>query len=232
MYQLPFLPKLDAYGRNIGGFLFAVSGDQLLFSQLDSDVKWPSHDASFPASYDSRTVPRKLLTGARPTKILYMKRLRRVLVSTMEAKEERPPPNGYRVLHSTIKLLRIRDDKPIDEADIKQEDGALVDRLVVAQYSLLHAERAYSMIEWPYTNPDGKKYSLVIVGTGVRTDLYKSSGRKLIFTTGKTGTKLELQKQSTFEEPVYSIALWNNEHTVSVSGKTLSIECFDSQEGR
>ncbi|KAF1838911.1 hypothetical protein BDW02DRAFT_620079 [Decorospora gaudefroyi] len=232
MYQLPFLPKLDAVGRNLGGFLFAVAGDRLLFSQLDSDVKWPTHDPSSPVPSDSKVVPRKLTTGAKPMKILYMQKLRRVLVATMEAKEERPPPCGYRVLHSSIKLLNVRDDRPITDPEVKQEGEALADRLAIAQCSLLHAERVYSMIEWPFVNHEGKKYSLIIVGTGIRMSPSKQTGRRLIFTTGKNGTKLELQKESNYDDPVYSIALWDNQTTISVVGETLRIDRFNGEAGQ
>jgi hypothetical protein len=232
IYQLPFLPEMDKIGRNLGGFLFAVAGDRLLFSQLDSDVKWPSHDASFPASYDSRIVPRKLTTGAKPTKILYMQKLRRILVSSMEAKEKLAPPHGYRVLHSMIKLLKVRDDKPSDEPDIKQEGGTLAERLVIAQYPLHNAERVYSIVEWPYLNRQGTRYSLIIVGTGIQIGPTKQTGRRLILNTGKSGTKLVLQKESSYKDPVYSIALLDNETTISCIGSTLSIDRFDEGAGR
>jgi hypothetical protein len=232
VYQLPFLPALDTIGRNLGGFLFAVAGDRLLFSQLDSDVKWPSHDASFPDQYDSKVVPRKLRTGARPTKILYMQKLRRVLVSSMEAKEGNAPPHGYRVLHSTIKLLQVRDDKTSNEPEVKHEGDALAERLVVAQYSLSYAERVYSIIEWPFTNQQGKRFSFIIIGTGTQVGTTKQAGSRIILTTGKTGTKLELKKQSNYPDPVYSIALLDNITTVSSVGKQLFIDRFDEDLGR
>ncbi|RMZ70134.1 thermotolerance [Pyrenophora seminiperda CCB06] len=170
MYQLPFLQNSDAVGRNLGGFLFVGAGDRLLFSQLDSDVKWATSDMPSPVSYDARTVPRKLMTGAKPTNILYMQKLRRVLVSTVEAKEKHAPPNGERVLESSIKLLRVSPTR--------------------------------------------------------------QTGRRLIFNTGKHGSKLEQQKASTYSEPIYSIALWDNTTTISIIGKTLSIERFSESDGR
>ncbi|KAF1940042.1 hypothetical protein EJ02DRAFT_241455 [Clathrospora elynae] len=233
LYQLPFLPNMDSIGRNLGGFLFAVVGDQLLSSQLESDVRSTSHDVSTLASYDAKAVPRKVMTGAKPTKILHMKSLRRVLVSTMEAKEERAPPDSYRVLHSSIKLLRMHDDKPVNDAEVKQEDGdALTNRHVIARFSLKHAERVYSIIEWPFANDQGKKYSLLIVGTGIQVGPNKHTGRRLVLTTGKTASKLETQKESSYDQPVYCIALWDNETTISVTGTSLIIERYDSHAGR
>ncbi|PZD35183.1 MMS1-N domain containing protein [Pyrenophora tritici-repentis] len=232
MYQLPFLQNSDVVGQNLGGFLFAVAGDRLLFSQLDSDVKWPTSDVPPPVPYDARAVPRKLVTGAKPTNILYMQKLRRVLVSTMEAKEKHAPPHGERVLESSIKLLRVRDDRPQHDTDIKQEEEVPAERLVVAQCSLLNAERVYSMVEWQFVNEEGKRYSFIIVGTGIQISSTSQSGRRLIFNTGKHGSKLEQQKASTYSDPIYSIALWDNQTIISIIGKTLSIDRFSEPDGR
>ena len=232
MYQLPFLQNVDITGRNLGGFLFAVAGDRLLFSQLDSDVRWSTLDVPPPVLYNARAVPRKLVTGAKPTNILYMQKLRRVLVSTIEAKEKHAPPYGERVLDSSIKLLRVRDDRSHHDIEIKQEEDSPAERLVVAQCSLLNAERVYSMVEWQFINQEGKRYSFIIVGTGVQTSPTSQSGRKLIFNTGKHGTKLEQQKASMYSEPVYSIALWDNQTTISIVGKTLSVDRFSEPDGR
>jgi hypothetical protein len=230
LYQLPFLPELDSIGRNIGGFLFVVAGDRLLFSQLDSDIRWAS-DVPAPSFCDLKTVPRKIITGAKPTTILYMQKLRRVLVATVEAKESNAPPQGMRVLQSSIKLLEVRDDKPIDDAEIKLGD-MLSERLVVARFSLRHAERVYTIIEWSFVTQKDKKYSLIIVGTGVHVGPNRQNGRRLIFNTGRSGSKLELQKQSTYDQPVYSIALWDNKTTISIIGRTLTMDRFDEQDGR
>ncbi|EMD62437.1 hypothetical protein COCSADRAFT_220789 [Bipolaris sorokiniana ND90Pr] len=233
LYQLPFLRELDKFGRNLGGFLFVVAGDRLLFSQLESDIRWAVGGAPTRSFCDSRMVPRKMITGAKPTSILYMQKLRRVVVSTMEAKESYAPPHGERVLHSSIKLLEVRDDRSTNDTEIKQEeqDGVL-ERLVVAQFSLQHAERVYTMVEWQFVTQRDKKYSLIIVGTGIQVGTSRQTGRRLIFNTGRSGSKLELQKQSTYDQPVYSIALWDNKTTVGVTGRMLFMEQFFEDDGR
>ncbi|KAJ6283454.1 mono-functional DNA-alkylating methyl methanesulfonate N-term-domain-containing protein [Bipolaris maydis] len=233
LYQLPFFQELDKFGRNLGGFLFIVAGDRLLFSQLESDIRWAGDGTSTQSFYDSRMVPRKMITGAKPTSILYMQRLRRVVVSTMEAKESCAPPHGERVLHSSIKLLEVREDRSTNDVEIKQEDrDSIPERLVVAQFSLQHAERVYTMVEWQFVTQRDKKYSLIIVGTGIQVGSNRQTGRRLIFNTGRSGSKLELQKQSTYDQPVYSIALWDNKTTVGVTGKTLFMEQFYEDDGR
>jgi len=107
-----------------------------------------------------------------------------------------------------------------------------VERLVVAQAPLMNAERVYSIVEWQFLNKDSKRYNLIIVGTGIQTGPSQHSGRRLIFNTGKSGSKLDLQKQSTYNDPVYGIALWDNQTTVSIVGKSLCIDRFDEEAGR
>ncbi|EUC35054.1 hypothetical protein COCCADRAFT_91798 [Bipolaris zeicola 26-R-13] len=233
LYQLPFLPELEKFGRNLGGFLFVVAGDRLLFSQLESDIRWAGDSTPTQPFCDSRMVPRKIITGAKPTSILYMQKLRRVVVSTMEAKESHAPPHGERVLHSSIKLLEVRDDRSTNDMEIKQEErDGVPEQLVVAQFSLQYAERVYTMVEWQFVTQRDKKYSLIIVGTGVQVGTSRQTGRRLIFNTGRSGSKLELQKQSTYDQPVYSIALWDNKTTVGVTGRKLFMEQFCEDDGR
>lgn len=232
MYQLPFLNRPDCEGRNLGGFLFAVAGDHLLFSQLDSDIRWESHDNTSQPEMDSGAIPRKIKTGAKPMNIAYMESQRRMIVSALEAKEK-SPRDGYRVLFSTLSLLKMNDEKSIHDLEIKQEDdNAPPEGLLLAQYQLEHAERVHCAIEWPFVDHQDKKRSLLIVGTSIQVGPFKFKGRRLIFSTGKNRSKLQLQKDSHYDNPVYSIALWSNNTIAMVVGKTLSLECFDSQAGR
>lgn len=230
-YQLPSSTDLDANGRNLGGFLFAVAGDEFLFSQLESNIGWTTQDSLSVSQDDCRTVPRKLLTRSKPTNVMYIKALRKLLVSTMEAREERPPPHGYRVLHSFISLLDVQDEKAAEDPEIKQEDEVGVPKHVVVQYALKHAERVYSIAEWSFTDHRNKKYTLIIVGTGYPTSSGKEKGRRLIFNPGKTGAKLDIIKESHFDDPVYCTAIYGNETTVSAIGRTLTFDVFKSEAG-
>lgn len=233
MYQLPFLSEQDMEGRNLGGFLFAVAGDRLLFLQLDSDIQWGSDDNMSQPETDSVAIPRKIATGAKPMSVAYMESQRRMIVSTLEAKEGKAPPDGYRVLSSTLNLLKMNDEKSFNDLDIKQEDGnASPEGLLLAQSQLEHAERVHCTIEWPFVDHQGKKRSLLIVGTSIQVEPGKFKGRRLIFSTGRGRSKLQLQKDSHYDHPVYSIALWSNTSIAMIVGKTLSLEFFDSQAGR
>ncbi|KAJ8109759.1 hypothetical protein OPT61_g7223 [Boeremia exigua] len=233
-YQLPHLVASNtSLERNLGGFLLVVSGDQVLYTQLDADVEQRS-GIPYPQSRgESKVLPRKLITGAKPTYAAYLKLPRKMLVATTEAREESAPPEGYRIIHSTLSLLNLHDDKPLDEIEVKQEVGVeLTNRLVAAQYVLHHTERVYSIADWPFEDDRGKKYNLVIVGTGFRDSLGKESGRRLIFNLGQRGTRLSLQKESTYPYPVYCIAMFDRRATVSVIGKMLHFDEFDAGLGR
>ncbi|KAH7385265.1 mono-functional DNA-alkylating methyl methanesulfonate N-term-domain-containing protein [Phaeosphaeria sp. MPI-PUGE-AT-0046c] len=234
MYQVPHVKGNNTGGRDLGGYLFAVAGDEFHCTQLSHDISWMGHELESLHQTDRSAVPRKLPTGAKPTNILYLRPIRKLVVATMEAKEERAPPDGYRILHSAIKLLDVHDQKTYDEAEVKQEDGRdYTSRLVSAQYELKHGERVYSIAEWPFTDHRDKRYTLIIVGTGVPGHNGKESGRRLIFNVGKSesSARLELKKESTFDYPVYCTAIWNNNASVSAIGKTLTFDVFDSEAG-
>jgi hypothetical protein len=234
MYQLPLSRDSNTAGRNLGGFMFAVAGDEFHCSQLDTDIRCTAQEVPSIPQNDSGAVPRKLLTGAKPTNVTYLKPIRKMIVATMEAKEEKAPPNGYRVLHSALKLLDVHDHKAFDEQEIKQEDwGGYASKLVAAQYELKHGERVYSIVEWPLTDHRNKKYTLVIVGTGIPGSNGKETGRRMIFNVGKSesNVKLELKKESTFDHPVYCTAVIENLSSVSAIGKTLTFDYFDPKAG-
>lgn len=232
-YQMPLANNTATGGRDLGGFLFAIAGDRLLFSQLDIDTGRSSNDIPAPPSDYCCTVPRKLHTGGKPTNLLYIKALRKMVISTMEPREDKPPPNGYRVLHSTIKLLNVNDDKPIDEVEVKQEHGEdFASSLVTAEFALQYGERVYSIAEWFFVDHfKNKKYTLIIVATGVRGSHGEEKGRRLILGPGKHGTKLQLQKETAFDHPVYCTAVYSNEITISAIGKSLTLDVFDSEAG-
>jgi hypothetical protein len=232
LYQLPSMRGTGA-GRNLGGFLFAVAGDEFHCSQLDTDSQWTTQDTPTGHQDDSGAVPRKLFTGAKPTSVTYLKPIRKMVISTMEAREGRAPPNGVRVLHSAIKLLDVHDLKSLDEAEVKEENANFSSRLIAAQYELRHGERVYSISEWPFTDHRDKQYNLIIVGTGMPGSNGKETGRRLIFNVGRneSNAKLQLKKESTFDHPVYCTAVYGNNTTISAIGKTLTFDVFESEAG-
>ena len=231
--QIPLLPDSQTIGRSLSGFLFAASGDRLLFAQLESDQHRSRPNAWSQTQHFSKAVPRKLLTYAKPTNAVYMKSLRKIVVSTIEAREERASPDGYRLLHSAISLIHVSGETPPYELEVKQQmSQQLATNLTVARYNLKHAERVYSIVEWPYEDNNGKRYCLVILGTGITVGPGEERGRRLIFNAGKSGSKLDLQKESNYDQPVYCIAMYGTRATVSVIGRILSFDEYDAKAGR
>ncbi|KAF1924960.1 uncharacterized protein M421DRAFT_424372 [Didymella exigua CBS 183.55] len=219
--------------RNMGGFLFVVSGDQMLFTYLDADAGRSGNASILYSGDETKVLPRKLITGAKPTHAAYLTLPRKMLVATTEAKEASAASEGHREIYSTLSLLNIHDDTPLDEVELKEEPGAEpTNRLVVAQYGLHHAERVYAIADWAYEDDRGKKYNLVIVSTGVGTGSGKETGRRLIFNLGQRGSKLSLQKESTYPHPVYCVAMFDRRATVSVVGNMIHFDEFDASLGR
>jgi hypothetical protein len=219
--------------RNLDGFLFVVSGDQMLFTHLDTEVGRRDNAPIPQYGEETKPVPRKLIMGAKPTHAAYLTLPRKMLVATTEAREATAAIESYRAIHSTLSLLSLYDEKPLDEAEVEGEIGAeLINRLVVAQYTLHNAERVYSVADWAYEDDRGKKYNLVIVGTGVGSGSGKETGRRLIFNLGQRGSRLSLQKESTYPNPVYCVAMFDRRATVSVVGNQLNFDEFDAALGR
>lgn len=230
--QLPLYQVAHSTERNLGGFLFGVAGDLLVFSRIESDIHQPGLLPPDSHSFDTRAVLRSLNTYARPSNVIYLNSQRRFVVATIEPREDSCPPNGSRILISRLRLLNAHSDKPVDEVEIKQEDGGgLTDGLLVAEYQLEHAERVYTMVDWQYTD-NGKRYSLLIIGTGIHSGPGKPKGRRLIFSLGKSSSRISLQKETNYDAPVYCIAMWDNRTTVTSVGNLISLDAFNSQAGR
>lgn len=219
--------------RNLCGFLFVVSGDQMLYTHLDADVASSENTSRLRSDDEAKALPRKLITGAKPTHVAYLTLPRKMLVATTEAREASAAPDGHRAIHSALCLLSVHDDKPLDEIEVKGEVGIeLTNRLVAARYVLHHAERVYSIADWAYEDDRGKKYNLVIVGTGVVAGPGRETGRRLIFNLGQRGSRLSLQKESTYPHPVYCVTMFDSRATVSVVGNKLHFDEFDAGLGR
>ncbi|KAF2998875.1 hypothetical protein E8E13_004422 [Curvularia kusanoi] len=235
-YQLPRMAAVDArIGRDLGGFLFVVSGKEMLCTQIDVDMHITprERDARQLSEHILQPLPRNIITGAKPTYTAYLTLPRKLLVATIEVKEECAPPDGYRTIHSSLNLVGMHDEGNSREDGVKQEEGVeLTKSSVIAQYTLNNAERVYSVADWAYEDDRGKKYNLIIVGTGIREGPGKESGRKLIFNLGQRGSRLSLQKESSYSHPVYCVAMFDGRATVSVIGKDLYFDEFDASLGR
>lgn len=235
VYQLPCMRVNEAQTeRDLSGFFFAISGKQMLCAQLEADqsTEQSGRFLDRPSRHNLKPLPRKMITGAKPSYATYLALPKKMLVATVEAGEECAPPDGYRGIHSCLKLLNMHDESTGD-VEVKQEVGVdLADKSIIAQYMLNKAERVYSIVDWAFEDDRGKKYNLVIVGTGIREGPGRETGRRIIFNLGQRGSRLSFQKASPYSYPVYSIAMFDRRATVSVIGQDLHFDEFDSSLGK
>ncbi|CAI6235125.1 unnamed protein product [Periconia digitata] len=227
--QLPFVPNSASTGRGLGGFIFTVSGEQMLLAQMDYDVRWSGQNGQPAVQEQSKVVPRTIPTGASPMKMMYMAGTTRfMVVATMENKEVRAPPNGYRTVHSTLKFLKMSEEQMNEEPDIKSEDEELnANKFVAYEFQLEPYERVYSMVEWVMDTDKGKKYKILVVGTGIKKGPGQEEGRRLFFNAGgKSGVKL--MKQIPHTSPVRCLGIYKSTYLVAIIGKTIRIYDFEA----
>ncbi|KAF2732721.1 hypothetical protein EJ04DRAFT_544502 [Polyplosphaeria fusca] len=217
-----YADKEDAE-RDLGGFIFAVSGSRLLYAQLDYDIKWSRHDPDPSTIEIGKAVPRSMVTGATPTKLAYLTSLKKTMVATTETKEARPPPHGYRVMRSSLGILEEADEG----AKIKTEDGAdVTNSWLPRQFGLKNSERVHSIVEWIYIGDKEKKYYFVVLGTGIKEAPGREVGRRIFLKIGKEG--IVQQKESTYGEAVRSIAVLSTSYIVMVVGNMLFLEQYSA----
>lgn len=235
VYQLPRMRVNDARaGRDLSGLLFVISGKQMLCANLEADqsVEQFGRGLGWKSRHNLKPLPRNMITGAKPTYATYLVLPKKMIVATVEAREECAPPDGYRGINSCLKLLNMHDESAKD-TEIKQEVGVEpADRSVVAQYMLSKGERVYSIVDWTYEDDRGKKYNLVIVGTGIREGPGKETGQRIVLNLGQRGSRLRFQKASPYPHPVYCIAMFDRRAIVSVIGQELHFDEFDASLGR
>ena len=97
-----------------GGFLFAVSGDRVLFSKLDSDSGKSLNNVQSRSQNDSIAVPRgNCLWVPSQQKCYIWSRYKRSSSQPSTPIQTRGSPNGYRVLESSLNLLKLYLEKPL-----------------------------------------------------------------------------------------------------------------------
>ncbi|KAJ4289192.1 hypothetical protein N0V90_011534 [Kalmusia sp. IMI 367209] len=221
--QVPF--RMTSDGSSLGGFIFAIFGDRMVFARLDYDVKWASQSSPATSPEQSKVIPRKLPTISTPLKLLVAEDLpHHTIVVTNDIKEERSPPRGYRTVTSSLKIVDLCNDESNTESEIKEESTPTTPRnkLYKTEVPLKNYERVHSMIRWGFLDGKGRQRALVVVGTGITEALGKESGRRLVLNITKSG--LDLQDKKKFDKPVRCIAVYDNQHIVSIVGTTLQVE--------
>ncbi|KAF2010468.1 hypothetical protein BU24DRAFT_58917 [Aaosphaeria arxii CBS 175.79] len=242
--QVPFYQQ-SVDGNGIGGFMFAVSGDRLLYARLDYDtVRSTQSSHSILGLEQSKTVPMRTATTATPTKVVYTENKRKLVVATTEMKEIRAPPNGYRTMHSTLKLMNVADnpvikEEPKGKEGIKQEakdeeEEAIVSN-ICSQITLQNYERVYTILDWIVQDSRDRPHHFLYVGTGVMKGPGREIGRRLFFQISKDDNKFKLKKEKTYNSPVRCLALMHvkdRADLITVVGTTMMLEEFEIENSR
>lgn len=240
LYQLPSTIGSLSNRRDLSGFMFAVSDDQMIFAQLDYDVKWPDQGTTSLTQEKGKVIPRKVSTMSTPTKLLRLEDMpHHMVIVTNEITEERGPPKGYRTMQPKISLVNLYEDGFTGDSEATQDgtqSAPSTPRGKANQRELLLKpyERVYCMVCRSSWTENGRKHVQIVVGTGIMTPTGKESGRRLVINMTKSGFGKLSEK--VYPDPVRCLAVlrkepgWVADHyhhqdcIISVIGKTLRFE--------
>ena len=226
--QIPRTGSGDYRQSALDGYVFAVFGEQMVYAHFDPDEKLPME---YFAPEEGKVVPRKLPTTGTPAKIMVAEDLpHHMIVVTSEFKEERSMNHKYRVMLSNIRIIDLLSDVSYSETEVKDEPASTTpkNKLEKTEVQLKHYERVYSMVRWVVLGSEDRQHALVVVGTGITESSGKETGRRLIINVGKSGLTLKDKKR--FDQPVRCIAVYDNQHIISIIGSTVKIEQIERSE--
>ncbi|KAL5374116.1 hypothetical protein DPSP01_012177 [Paraphaeosphaeria sporulosa] len=228
------VPLTSAFGKELGGFIFAVFGDRMVYARLDYDIQWSGQAAAPLALEDGKILPRKLPTTQTPIKLLVPDDLPHhmiVVTNEFEVGQDREQSGQYRrVMLSSIKVIDLLADKTTPEVEIKGEfvPGTPKSKVARSEIPLKHYERVHSMVRWVFSADENRQHALLLVGTELNPPEGDSKGRRLVLNITKSGLKLQDKKR--FDEAVRCIAGYDSQHIISIVGSTLQIEQIERTE--
>ncbi|KAF1976560.1 hypothetical protein BU23DRAFT_455784 [Bimuria novae-zelandiae CBS 107.79] len=223
--QVPLAADSGQDKRKLGGFILAVFGDRMVYARLDYDITWSGQVGSPSIPEKGKVIPRKLPISSTPTNIMVAEDLpHHMIVVTNVLREEHASIHKYRKMVSSIRVIDLLNHGRIADADIKEElpSSTPKKKLEHIEVPLNTYERVHSMVRWVFLGNEDRQHALVVVGTGVTEAPGKETGRRLVLNVGKTGLKLQDSKR--FPHPVRCIAVYDNQHIVSIIGTVLQIE--------
>lgn len=190
------------------GSLVCVDSSGLQIVEFEENV-WPQN------------IPRSLHVDSTPERILYSKRLNKLIVLSLEIEVLRSPQtNGYRTqagkraLRPQITFLDPDKDKtPYSDGSAMAVDSEATENEGTRQSSTNRlvpnykpGERFLGITEW-FPRLNGNEYHMLVVNTRIVADHLAEKGRLLFFSVSRTGgdpIKLVLKKEMEFNAPVYS----------------------------
>lgn len=228
------VPPTAASGKELGGFIFAVFGDRMVYARLDYDIKWSGQAAPPLSPEDGKVIPRNLPTTQTPLKLMVPDDLPHhmvVVTNEFEVGLDREQIGHYRrKMLSSIKVIDLLSDKNNPEIEINGEFvlGTPKSKIARSEIPLKHYERVHSMVRWVFSGNEDRQHALLLVGTELNPPEGESRGRRLVLNITKSGLKLQDKKR--FDEAVRCIAGYDNQHIISIVGSTLQIEHIERTE--
>lgn len=212
------VPPTNQDDEGLAGVIFAASDSRLLIAQLGQ--------GNGSIYEEPQPVPRKMLIRSTPTKLLYTSILQRIIVTTNEPSQARPPPfNGYRTIRSRIELIKLRDD---DDVNIKKEGtDEAYDSLSEAKYELNHYERVNCVLEWVIDDEKGRPHHFVYAGTAVTNhSTGQETGRRLFLQV--VDSTIRMKKEKLFDKPVRCMVLFDDKHLITIAGKIMILDEYEN----
>ncbi|KAJ4354138.1 uncharacterized protein N0V89_005871 [Didymosphaeria variabile] len=225
------VPLTAASGKELGGFIFAVFGDRMVYARMDYDIKWSGQAAPPLSPEDGKIIPRKLSTTRTTVKLMVADDLpHHMIIVTNEFKEEGTASHKYRIMMPSIKVVDLLSDASNTDTEIKDESSPSTpkNKLERSEIPLKHYERVHSMVRWVFSGAEDRQHALLLVGTEITPPEGETGGRRLVLNITKSGLKLQDKKR--FDEPVRCIAGYDSQHIISIVGYTLQVEQIERTE--
>ncbi|KAL1608505.1 hypothetical protein SLS60_003447 [Paraconiothyrium brasiliense] len=220
-----------ASGKELGGFIFAVFGDRMVYARMDYDIKWSGQAAPPISPEDGKIIPRKLSTMRTPVKLMVADDLpHHMIVVTNEFKEEVTALHKYRIMIPIIKIVDLLSGAADIETEMKDESTPSTpkNKIERSEIPLKHYERVHSMVRWVFSGAEDRQHALLLVGTEITPPEGETQGRRLVLNITRSGLKLQDKKR--FDDPVRCIAGYDSQHIISIVGRTLQVEQIERTE--
>ncbi|KAK6428232.1 hypothetical protein LTR95_015626, partial [Oleoguttula sp. CCFEE 5521] len=173
---------------------------------------------------DIATVPRQVSVSGSPTRLIYAEQ-HRALVCASTCTSVRAFPSD--MLHGKPEIRR----QIWPAIDFIPADGEASS----FTFKMQPGERVYALLEWTMVKDDGKRYSFVLVGGSYTKQSGRVKGRiAFLQPTIKHWEVVDVRKgkSSTFEGPVYALALYDPMTYIACAGSEVVVSTFSVEESK
>lgn len=192
------------------GFLVIVSSSEVLFAVVDDNPT---------------VIPRQVQVTGTPNRVIYAEQHRNLVcasvctgVRSFPSERRNAPPEEHRQIWPVIEFI------PADRDSVS------------FTFDLQPGEKVYALLEWSFQQK-GKTYSFIMVGGSFikqSTPKPKEKGR-IAFLQMSSNRQWEVEnvkeaRSTTFDDPVYALALYDEMTYVACTGDRVLLSRFDAEE--